>query len=176
MAGIVRGRCLFARQLALAVYRERVCPVEFVIRPIAQTVEDVIGRNVNERYAEFATGDGEVARRDGVELVHPGVIGFRAVDVGVSGGVDYDVGAMRRNGLARVFKPRDVQSLMRKRDDFMPGQNRLQRAPKLPAGARDQYLHSNSSLTGGVGNGEWGVGSGEWGIGNRRLRNHFPYS
>src|SRR5215475_5651373 len=31
---------------------------------------------------------------------------------------------------------------MRKRDDFMPGQNRLQRAPKLPAGAGDQYFHS----------------------------------
>src|SRR6266511_2729629 len=46
---------------------------------------------------------------------------------------------------------------MRKRDDFMPGQNRLQRAPKLPAGAGDQYFHSAPSS---IGSGEWGVGSG----------------
>src|SRR5262249_23627593 len=69
--------------------------------------------------------------------------GLRAVDVGVGGGVDHDVGAMRRDGLARVFKPRSIQSRMRERDDFMSGQNRLQRAPELPAGACDQYFHSS---------------------------------
>jgi hypothetical protein len=116
---------VFARQLALGVDRERVGPVEFVIRPVALAVEDVIGRDVNERYAEFATGDGQIARRDSVESVCPGVIGLRAVDVGVGRGVDHDVRAMRRDGLARVFKPRDVESLMRERDDFIPGQNRL---------------------------------------------------
>jgi len=52
-----------------------------VIRPVAQAVEDVIGRDVNERYAEFKAGDGEVARRDGVESVRPRMIGLRAVDV-----------------------------------------------------------------------------------------------
>src|SRR5215510_14642716 len=50
---------------------------------------------------------------------------------------------------------------MRKRDDFMPGQNRLQRAPKLPAGAGDQYFHSAPPQS-GVGRGEWGMGVGSY--------------
>src|SRR5262249_51159639 len=48
---------------------------------------------------------------------------------------------------------------MRQRDDFMPGQNRLQRAPKLPARPDDQYFHSAPPQSGG-GSGEWGVGVG----------------
>src|SRR5215510_9549402 len=150
MAGIVRSHRLFARKLAPAVDRKRVCPVEFVIWPIAQAVEYVIGRDMNERYAEFATGDGEIARRDGVEPVRPRLIGLGAVDVCVSGGVNHDVGAMRRDGLASVFESSDVQSRMRERDDFMHGQNSLQRAPELSAGACDQYLHS-APLQSGVG-------------------------
>jgi hypothetical protein len=39
---------------------------------------------------------------------------------------------------------------MRERNDFMPGQNRLQRAPKLPAGAGDQYFHSAPSKIFGI--------------------------
>jgi hypothetical protein len=61
---------------------------------------------------------------------------------------------MRPDGLARVFKPRDVQSLMGERDDFMPDQNRLQRAPELPAGASDQYFHYVPRQS-GVRSGEW---------------------
>src|SRR5262249_46085300 len=49
------------------------------------------------------------------------------------------------DGLASGFKSRDVKSRMRERDDFMPGQTRLQRAPELPARAHDQYFHSDSS-------------------------------
>src|SRR5262245_20367715 len=75
-AGIVRGGGQFARQLALAVYRERRGTIEFVVRPIALAVEDVIGRDMNKRRAEFETGYRKVARPDGVEPVRPRVIGL----------------------------------------------------------------------------------------------------
>jgi hypothetical protein len=148
MAGIVRGDGLFASEFAFAINRKRIGLIEFVVRPIAETIEDVIGRDVDKWEAAIFGRNGQIARPNGVEFVRACLICLRAVNVGVGCCVDHDVRLMRSYSFARVVKSRDVKARVSERDQFVICQYRLQRAAKLSARACDQHSHSNSSSTG----------------------------
>ena len=83
-----RAHRRLARQLGAAIGPERRGGRIFRARSVARAVEDVIGRDMDERHALFGRRAGHCAGGVGIDGKGLGLGGFGRVDGGPCGGVD----------------------------------------------------------------------------------------
>ena len=95
-----------ARELALPVDIQRPCGIILPRRAIAQSVEDIVGRQVHKRDAGGGAGRGNSLRSQRIDAVGRGGLRFRAVDRGVGRTVDGETapadGVLHREGIGDV--------------------------------------------------------------------------
>ena len=96
--------CLFPRIFAFSVYVDRTGLVRLGIRPRA-SIENRIGRYVNQCRADFASGIGDMARHISVESEGPIRIVFALIHIRRGRTVDHPIGlhfGQQRSGPFRV--------------------------------------------------------------------------
>ena len=96
--------CLFPRKFAFSVHVDRTGLVRLGMRPRA-SIEHCVGRNMDQSRADFASGNGDMARHISVESEGPIRIVFAPIHIRRGRTVDHPIGlhfGQQRSGPFRV--------------------------------------------------------------------------
>ena len=118
VVGLSRRDCPLTGQLASPVDVHRIDRIAFDVRTIESAVENIVGRQLNDRYFQARSGGGD---RLGPAMVDgEGKLGlrFREIHSGERGGVDHEVGLKDRESCRNCLRARKIDIRTRERQDF----------------------------------------------------------
>src|SRR5437660_6515640 len=133
---------LLSGELAAAVGAEGVGAVLLDIRRIFRSVEDVIGRIVEEQRSDPLRLFGQDGDRGGIDVVSGVRFAFRTVDSRISRRIDEHFGPNRANDRDDPVWNCEVETFSVKGDDFAERSEGMRELPAdLPALSSQQNLH-----------------------------------